>query len=185
MNVVQTPLPGVLMIEPKVFGDARGFFLETYHQLRYANAGIEATFVQDNHSRSSRGVLRGLHYQMRHPQGKLVSVVTGEVFDVAVDLRRGSPCFGRWFGCVLSADNHRQLWIPPGFGHGFCTVSDSADFIYKCTDYYHPEDEGGVLWNDPQLAIEWPIEHPALSAKDAAFPPMATLSKERLPSYPA
>ena len=184
MNVVRTLLPGVLLIEPKVFGDSRGFFLESYNRRRYAEAGIDAAFVQDNHSRSSRGVLRGLHYQVRHPQGKLVSVVTGEVFDVAVDIRCGSPHFGKWYGCILSADNHLQLWIPPGFAHGFCTLSDSVDFLYKCTDYYLPEDEGGVLWSDPQLAIEWPIDAPVLSAKDAAYPTMATIEKERLPAYP-
>ncbi|MBL8667159.1 MAG: dTDP-4-dehydrorhamnose 3,5-epimerase [Rhodospirillales bacterium] len=183
MRVEQTSLPGVLVIEPKVFGDSRGFFLESYHQGRYAGAGIDAVFVQDNHSRSSRGVLRGLHYQIRHPQGKLVSVVSGEVFDVAVDIRRGSPHFGKWYGCILSADNHRQLWVPPGFAHGFCTLSETADFLYKCTDYYHPEDEGGVLWNDRDLAIAWPVESPALSAKDAVFPALAMIEEERLPAH--
>jgi dTDP-4-dehydrorhamnose 3,5-epimerase len=184
MNVVQTPLPGVLLIEPKVFGDARGFFLESYHRKRYAEAGIDALFVQDNHSRSARGVLRGLHFQIRHVQGKLVSVVDGEVFDVAVDIRRGSPHFGQWYGCVLSAANHRQLWVPPGFAHGFCTLSESADFLYKCTDYYHPEDEGGLPWNDPDLAIDWPIADPVLSAKDAAYPPLAATAADDLPIYP-
>lgn len=183
MRVEQTSLPGVLLIEPKVFGDSRGFFLESYHHQRYAEAGIDAVFVQDNHSRSSRGVLRGLHYQIRHPQGKLVSVVAGEVFDVAVDIRSGSPHFGRWFGCVLSAENHRQLWVPPGFAHGFCTLSETADFLYKCTDYYHPEDEGGVLWNDPDVAIAWPVASPALSAKDQSFATVAMTEKERLPVY--
>ena len=183
MKVEQTSLPGVLLIEPKVFGDSRGFFLESYHHQRYAEAGIDAVFVQDNHSRSSHGVLRGLHYQVRHPQGKLVSVVAGEVFDVAVDIRSGSPHFGKWFGCVLSAENHRQLWVPPGFAHGFCTLSETADFLYKCTDYYHPEDEGGVLWNDPDLAIAWPVASPALSAKDQSFAAVAMTEKERLPVY--
>ncbi len=183
MRVEQTSLPGVLLIEPKVFGDSRGFFLESYHHQRYAEAGIDAVFVQDNHSRSSHGVLRGLHYQVRHPQGKLVSVVAGEVFDVAVDIRSGSPHFGKWFGCVLSAENHRQLWVPPGFAHGFCTLSETADFLYKCTDYYHPEDEGGVLWNDPDLAIAWPVASPALSAKDQSFATVAMTEKERLPVY--
>jgi len=183
MKVEQTSLPGVLLIEPKVFGDSRGFFLESYHHQRYAEAGIAAVFVQDNHSRSSHGVLRGLHYQVRHPQGKLVSVVAGEVFDVAVDIRSGSPHFGKWFGCVLSAENHRQLWVPPGFAHGFCTLSETADFLYKCTDYYHPEDEGGVLWNDPDLAIAWPVASPALSAKDQSFATVAMTEKERLPVY--
>ena len=183
MNVVHTPLPGLLLIEPKVFKDNRGFFLELYRQRRYADAGIDVTFVQDNHSRSSRGVLRGLHYQMEHPQGKLVTVMTGEVYDVAVDIRRGSPTYGSWYGCVLSAADHRQLYVPAGFAHGFCTLSESADFLYKCTDYYRPEDEGGVLWNDPDLAIDWPIETPMLSAKDAAFPTMAAILPERLPVY--
>ncbi len=183
MNVVRTPLPGVLLIEPKVFGDDRGFFVELYRQQRYGKAGVDLSFVQDNHSRSSRGVLRGLHYQIEHPQGKLVTVITGEVYDVAVDIRRGSPTFGKWFGCVLSAADHRQLFIPPGLAHGFCTMSESADVLYKCTDVYRPEDEAGVLWSDPDLAIDWPAMTPILSAKDGEYPILAKISPERLPVY--
>jgi dTDP-4-dehydrorhamnose 3,5-epimerase len=181
MQVIPTDLPGVLLIEPTVFGDARGFFLESYHAQRYAEAGIPDHFVQDNHSRSQRGVLRGLHYQLTHPQGKLVWVMRGEVFDVAVDIRRGSPTFGRWVGIVLSADNHRQLYIPPGFAHGFCVLSEIVDFFYKCTDFYHPEDEGGVLWCDPDLGINWPITTPVLSEKDQRYPRLAEVPLERLP----
>jgi dTDP-4-dehydrorhamnose 3,5-epimerase len=181
MQVIPTDLPGVLLIEPTVFGDARGFFLESYHARRYAEAGISDHFVQDNHSRSQRGVLRGLHYQLTHPQGKLVWVTSGEVFDVAVDLRRGSPTFGRWVGMLLSADNHRQLYIPPGFAHGFCVLSEVVDFLYKCTDFYHPEDEGGVLWCDPDLGIHWPITTPVLSEKDQRYPRLAEVPLERLP----
>lgn len=183
MNVIPQALPEVLLIEPDVFGDDRGFFLELYRLPRYAQAGIGVTFVQDNHSRSSRGVLRGLHYQIRHPQGKLVSVITGRVFDVAVDVRHGSPTFGRWVSRMLNADDHRQLYIPPGFAHGFCTLSESADVLYKCTDIYRPEDEGGVLWSDPQLAIGWPLTTPLLSAKDAVFPTLATIPAAQLPAY--
>jgi dTDP-4-dehydrorhamnose 3,5-epimerase len=166
MKIIETALPGVLIIEPKVHGDARGFFIETYHAQRYAEQGLPDTFVQDNHSRSSRGVLRGLHYQLQHPQGKLVRVTQGEVFDVAVDIRKGSPTFGQWAGVLLSGENHRQFYVPPGFAHGFCTLSDTADFLYKCTDYYHPECEYGVLWNDPAIGIEWPQMDYLLSQKD-------------------
>ncbi len=183
MNVVPTSLPGVLLIEPKVFGDHRGFFLETYQAERYRQAGITLPFVQDNHSRSQRGVLRGLHFQLRHPQGKLVQVMRGAVFDVAVDIRRGSPSFGRWFGAVLSDENHRQLYIPPGFAHGFCVLSDVVDFVYKCTDYYHPEDEDGVSWQDPAIGIDWPITDPLLSDRDAGLPLLADMEPERLPAY--
>lgn len=182
MNVIETPLAGLLVIEPRVFRDDRGFFLETFQRERYAAAGITGPFVQDNHSRSARHVLRGLHYQIRHPQGKLVSVVRGEVFDVAVDVRPGSATFGKWYGVVLSEDNHRQLWVPAGFAHGFCTLSESADFVYKCTDFYRPEDEGGILWCDPAIGIEWPIEAPSLSPKDAVYPSLRELPPERLPS---
>lgn len=157
MKVVATPLKDCCVIEPRVFGDSRGFFLETFQARRYAEeAGIALPFVQDNHSRSVRGVLRGLHFQIKKPQGKLVRVVSGEVFDVAVDLRRDSPSFGQWFGVFLSEQNKRQFWVPPGFAHGFLVTSDSADFEYKCTDYYDPDDEGAIIWNDPDLAIEWP-----------------------------
>lgn len=159
MNIHQTNLPGLLIVEPDVHGDERGFFLETWNQRRYLEAGFpNVRFVQDNHSRSMRGVLRGLHFQRKHPQGKLVQVVTGSVYDVAVDLRPGSPTFGQWLGTELTADNHRQLWIPPGFAHGFCVLSEHADFQYKCTDFYRPDDEGGIRWNDPQLGVAWPLE---------------------------
>lgn len=177
----QTPLPGVLLIEPKVFGDARGFFLETFQEERYQQAGITLPFVQDNHSRSARGVLRGLHYQLHHPQGKLVRVAQGEIFDVALDIRQGSPTFGQWFGSVLNDTNHHQMYVPPGFAHGFCVLSEVADFLYKCTDYYHPEDEGGILWNDPGIGIDWPIAAPLLSAKDRSNPRLTQIAADRLP----
>jgi dTDP-4-dehydrorhamnose 3,5-epimerase len=170
MNVVGTELPGVLILEPRVLGDERGFFLESHNQRVFEQAtGVRATFVQDNHSRSRKGVLRGLHYQVRQPQGKLVRVIAGEVFDVAVDLRRSSPAFGRWTGTLLSAENKRMLWIPPGFAHGFLVMSDSADFLYKTTDYYAPEHERCVIWNDPDVGIRWPLEQdPVLAQKDRA-----------------
>lgn len=171
MNVIETALPGVLIIEPKVFGDARGFFFESFNQQRFNEAtGTRFDFVQDNHSRSAKGVLRGLHYQIQQPQGKLVRVARGTVFDVAVDLRKSSPHFGQWVGVELSEDNQRQLWVPPGFGHGFVVTSDSADFLYKTTDYYAPAFERCVAWNDPSIGIEWPKlgMAPLLSAKDAA-----------------
>jgi dTDP-4-dehydrorhamnose 3,5-epimerase len=168
VKVETTPIPGVLVIEPKRFGDARGFFVEQFHSKRYAEHGISGPFVQDNYSRSAKGTLRGLHYQLPHAQGKLVQVVAGAVWDVAVDIRRGSPAFGKWFGLELSAENGRQLWVPPGLAHGFCVTSDSADFVYKCTDFYSPESERGVAWNDPELGITWPVEHPILSKKDEA-----------------
>jgi len=176
MRVIETPIPGLLLLEPKVFGDSRGFFLESWNERTFRGAaGVTQPFVQDNHSCSARGVLRGLHYQLRQPQGKLVRVVRGSVFDVAVDLRRASPTFGHWYGVDLTADNHRQVWIPPGFGHGFLVTSESADFLYKATDYYAPEDERCVLWNDPTLAIAWPLAGlaPLLSAKDRAGLPLA------------
>ncbi|MCA1929388.1 dTDP-4-dehydrorhamnose 3,5-epimerase [Rheinheimera sp.] len=168
MNIIKTRLNGCLIIEPKVFGDDRGFFLESFHQQRYQQeTGITQLFVQDNHSRSAKGVLRGLHFQKTRPQGKLVRVVRGEVYDVAVDIRPGSPTFGQWEGVILSEENKRQFWVSPGFAHGFQVLSDFADFEYKCTDYYFPQDEGCLAWNDPQLAIDWPIKAPLLSAKDA------------------
>jgi len=177
MQITPTALPQVLLLEPKVHGDDRGFFMESFNARDFARAtGLKVDFVQDNHSRSARGVLRGLHYQIRQPQGKLVRVVRGAVFDVAVDLRRGSPHFGRWAGVELSEHNRRQLWVPPGFAHGFLVLSESADFLYKTTDYYAPEFERGVRWDDPALAIAWPLaEHaaPLLSAKDAAAPLLA------------
>ncbi len=175
MNIIRTEIPDVLIIEPKVFGDARGFFFESFNQRQFEQlTGFAPNFVQDNHSRSARGVLRGLHYQIQQPQGKLVRVIAGEVFDVCVDMRRASPSFGQAVYVTLSADNHRQLWIPPGFAHGFLVTSESADFVYKTTDYYAPEHERSVLWNDAALAIPWPLQgEPLLSAKDKAGTPLA------------
>jgi len=167
MNVVATTIPDVKLIEPKVFGDARGFFYESYNRRALAPLGIDAEFVQDNHSKSAKNVLRGLHYQVRQPQGKLVRVVAGEVLDVAVDIRRGSTTFGKWVSFVLSAENKRMAWIPPGFAHGFLVRSESAEFLYKTTDYYAPEHERSIVWNDPDLAIDWQLDgEPVLSAKD-------------------
>jgi len=166
VNVVETSLPGVLIVEPKVFGDHRGFFMETYNEIRYREAGIDGRFVQDNHSRSRRGVLRGLHYQLAKPQGKLVWVERGSVYDVAVDVRRGSPTFGAWVGVELSEENHRQLWIPPGFAHGFLVTSEACDFVYKCTELYDPPDERGVAWDDPAIGITWPDLGGALALSD-------------------
>lgn len=168
MNVIRTAIPDVLILEPKVFGDARGFFLESFNARTFAKAtGLNVTFVQDNHSRSARGVLRGLHYQLEQAQGKLVRVVSGSVFDVAVDIRRSSATFGQWVGVELSAENHRQLWLPPGFAHGFVVTSERADFIYKTTDYYAPQAERCIAWNDPAIGIDWPQGvSPLLSAKD-------------------
>ena len=170
MKVIPTAIPDVLVLEPKVYDDGRGFFLESFNQRVFNQAtGLEVEFVQDNHSRSAKGVLRGLHYQLQQPQGKLVRVVRGAVFDVAVDIRRSSSHFGRWVSIELSEDNHRQLWIPPGFAHGFLVLSDSADFLYKTTDYYAPEHERAILWNDPSIGIDWPLTTaPLLSAKDKA-----------------
>lgn len=173
MKLIPTDLPGLTVIEPVAFGDERGFFLESYQKERYVAAGLTMEFVQDNLSRSRRGTLRGLHYQISHPQGKLISVSRGEVFDVAVDLRRSSPTFGRWFGTLLNDENHRQLFVPPGFAHGFCVTSESADFCYKCTDYYNPKDERTLLWNDSNLGIDWPVvETRILSAKDQNGTPL-------------
>ena len=169
MNIIKTKLQDHVIIEPKIFDDKRGFFLETFQTSRYADlAGIILPFVQDNHSRSSKGVLRGLHFQKTKPQGKLVRVVRGEVYDVAVDIRRDSNTFGQWEAVVLSEDNKKQVWVPPGFAHGFVTLSDIADFEYKCTDYYDPVDEASVLWSDPNLDISWPVENPILCDKDAS-----------------
>jgi dTDP-4-dehydrorhamnose 3,5-epimerase len=174
MIVTSTAIPDVKLVEPKVFGDSRGFFYESWNRRALAAAGLDVDFVQDNHSRSRRGVLRGLHYQVERPQGKLVRVVAGEVFDVAVDLRRSAPTFGRWVGAMLSADNRRMFWVPPGFAHGFIVVSDSADFLYKTTDYWFAEHERTLLWNDPALGIDWrQDEPPLLAAKDAADLPLA------------
>jgi len=174
-NVTPTAIPDVLMLEPKVFGDSRGFFFESFNEQDFAQAtGLNVTFVQDNHSRSAKGVLRGLHYQVQQPQGKLVRVVRGAVFDVAVDIRRSSPTFGQWVGSELSEDNHRQFWVPPGFAHGFVVLSESADFLYKTTDYYAPAHERCIAWNDPDIGIEWPVGlEPVLSAKDVSGMPLA------------
>lgn len=174
MKFISTRIPGLVIIEPTVFGDERGFFMETFHSTKFKDAGITAHFVQDNHSKSSRGILRGLHYQIKHAQGKLVRVVAGEVFDVAVDLRHDSPTCGQWVGEVLSAENRRMLWVPPGFAHGFFVTSDSAEFVYKCTELYSPQHERTIQWDDPQLGIKWPVEpgtRPIVSAKDAAGVP--------------
>ncbi|OQW90187.1 MAG: dTDP-4-dehydrorhamnose 3,5-epimerase [Rhodoferax ferrireducens] len=175
-TVTPTALPEVLILEPKVFGDARGFFFESFNARDFAQCtGLDVQFVQDNHSKSAKGVLRGLHYQIQHPQGKLVRVTQGEVFDVAVDIRKSSPTFGKWEGVMLSAENKRQLWVPPGFAHGFLVTSDSAEFLYKTSDYYHTEFERSLLWNDPALGIQWPVDgEPLLAAKDKAA---ATLGK--------
>jgi dTDP-4-dehydrorhamnose 3,5-epimerase len=176
MQLIRTEIPDVCIIEPKVFGDARGFFMESWNRRSFANLGLDLDFVQDNHSRSQQGVLRGLHYQMRQPQGKLVRVVAGAVYDVAVDMRKSSPTFGRWVGVTLSAENQRMFWVPPGFAHGFLTLSETADFLYKATDYYAPEHERSLLWNDPELGIAWPLAAvggtPKLAAKDAAGIPL-------------
>jgi dTDP-4-dehydrorhamnose 3,5-epimerase len=174
-TVTTTAIPDVLILEPKVFGDARGFFFESFNARDFAQTtGVDVQFVQDNHSKSARGVLRGLHYQIQHAQGKLVRVVQGSVFDVAVDLRKSSPTFGQWVGVELSADNYRQLWVPPGFAHGFVVLSESAEFLYKTTDYWYPEHERSLLWNDPAIGIDWPIDfEPQLAAKDLAGKPLA------------
>ena len=183
MKISETELPGVLLVEPRVFHDERGFFLETYHHGKFSTGGLDAVFVQDNHSKSSRGTLRGLHAQSRKPQGKLVRCIEGEIFDVAVDMRRGSPHFGKWVGELLSADNFRQLYIPPDFLHGFVVLSETAQVEYKCTDVYDPGHEIGVLWNDPEIGIEWPYDgEPLLSPKDAAAPTLAQIH-DQLPRF--
>ncbi|HHH36765.1 MAG TPA: dTDP-4-dehydrorhamnose 3,5-epimerase [Gammaproteobacteria bacterium] len=184
MNIQETDIPGVLIVEPQIHGDARGWFKETWQARRYAEAGIEGPFVQDNMARSRHGILRGLHLQHPHAQGKLVQVVLGEVFDVAVDVRRGSPHFGRWVGVILSADNHRQLWVPPGFAHGYVVTSSEAIFSYKCTEYYHPETDLSIRWDDPDIGIDWPVVgQPSLSDKDAEALLLKDVPHERLPEY--
>jgi len=185
VKVTKTELPGVVVIEPDVFKDHRGFFLETWSQSRYADAGINETFVQDNVSCSSRGILRGLHFQNPQGQGKLVQVLSGEVLDAAVDIRVGSPTFGRWTGVRLSADNHRQMYIPAGFAHGFCVLSETAIFSYKCTDYYSSSAGMGIIWNDPDIGIDWPIDEPIISQKDSALPRLKDISTDKLPRYEA
>ena len=185
MKFIETSLPGCVVIEPQVFGDSRGFFYESYNEAKYREAGIDRRFVQSNVSRSARGVLRGLHYQWPNPQGKLVSVLDGEVFDVAVDIRRGSPTFGQWAGVMLTAENHRHFWIPEGFAHGFCVLSEFATFSYQCTDLYDAKADGGVRWNDPAIGVDWPISDPLLSDKDGKAPLLADVAVDRLPEYKA
>jgi dTDP-4-dehydrorhamnose 3,5-epimerase len=181
MKILPAKLPGLLIVEPDVYGDNRGFFTETWHRKRYTDLGIDRVFVQDNLSRSVKGTLRGMHFQIRHPQAKLVQAISGELFDVAVDLRPGSQTFGKWEGILLSDKNMRQLYIPEGFAHGFCVLSDTALFSYKCTDFYTPDDEGGLLWSDPDIGIEWPLSGPTLSAKDQAYPRLKDLGRHQLP----
>ena len=185
MKLTQTKLPGAVVIEPQVFGDARGFFYESYNEAKYREAGIDRRFVQSNVSRSARGVLRGLHYQWPNPQGKLVSVLEGEVYDVAVDVRRGSPTFGRWAGVMLTADNHRHFWIPEGFAHGFCVLSEFATFSYQCTALYDREGDAGIRWNDADIGIAWPVSAPLLSDKDTHAPFLKDAPAERLPLFAA
>ncbi|HET6605016.1 MAG TPA: dTDP-4-dehydrorhamnose 3,5-epimerase [Xanthomonadaceae bacterium] len=182
MKVIATDLPGCVVIEPKVFGDARGWFYESWNHARFAEAGIDARFVQSNLSMSQRGVLRGLHYQWPKPQGKLVSVIEGEVYDVAVDIRRGSPTFGRWTAAVLTAENRRHFWVPEGFAHGFCVLSERAVFTYLCTAVYDGEADAGIRWNDGEIAVDWPVSEPQLSDKDAVAPFLAEVPPDRLPA---
>jgi dTDP-4-dehydrorhamnose 3,5-epimerase len=181
MQIEETDIPGVLVVTPKVFGDERGFFLEIYNKEVFQQAGIEPEFVQDNHSKSIRGVVRGLHYQKKFPQGKLIRAIQGEVLDVIVDIRRGSPTFARWTSILISAENKKQVWIPGGLAHGFAVLSETAEFCYKVTDYYHPEDEAGIRWNDPQLNINWQVQNPLLSEKDSGLPLLAEVAKNLSP----
>jgi dTDP-4-dehydrorhamnose 3,5-epimerase len=183
MKRIETKLPGVCLIEPSVFEDERGFFFESYHEIKFAELGIKDRFVQDNHAKSIRHTLRGLHYQFKHPQAKLCRVVHGEVLDIVVDIRLGSPNFGKWESAVLSAENKRQMYVPPGFAHGYLVLSETAEFLYKCGDFYRPEYERGVLWNDPEIAITWGIESPILSDKDRRNPTLSAIAKTELPSY--
>ena len=183
MKVIETTLPGTLILEPQVFGDSRGFFYESYHQARYHDAGIIGDFIQTNVSRSAKGVLRGLHYQWPNPQGKLVSVMEGEVYDVAVDIRQGSPNFGQWIGVMLTAANHRHFWIPEGFAHGFCVLSDFATFTYQCTALYDPASDAGLRWNDADIGIDWPVSEPLLSGKDGKTPLLKDVAADRLPVF--
>ena len=183
LKFTEQSLPGVILIEPAVFEDDRGFFMETYHMGKYGEAGLDQRFVQDNFSHSRRHTLRGLHYQLKHPQCKLVYVITGEILDIAVDIRRGSPTFGQWMGTLLSEKNRHQLFVPKGFAHGFCVLSETADVMYKCTDLYAPGDEYGILWSDPTIDIVWPIENPILSKKDAENPQLNHVPASLLPVY--
>jgi dTDP-4-dehydrorhamnose 3,5-epimerase len=181
MKATETPIPGALIIELDCHGDARGFFLETYQRKRYQELGLDVDFVQDNRSCSTKGVLRGMHYQIKFPQGHLVYVTRGEIFDVGLDLRRNSPAFGKWFGKRLSAENHEQLFFPAGVAHGFCALSDEIEILYKCTDYYHPNDEGGVLWNDPDIGILWPVKEPIIKESDSCFSCLKDISEDKYP----
>jgi len=181
MNIITTFIDGILIIEPKTFTDKRGFFLETYHQQKYFECGINKKFVQDNLSCSIKSTLRGLHFQIRHPQAKLVQVISGKIFDVAVDLRPGSLTFGKWIGTHLSDENRRQMFIPEGFAHGFCVLSKIAYFYYKCSDFYSPDDEGGIIWSDSDIGIEWPVKNPIISEKDNHYPGLSELTAEQLP----
>jgi dTDP-4-dehydrorhamnose 3,5-epimerase len=183
MKCTETELSGVFLIEPDIFRDERGFFMETYHQMRYSEAGLDRVFVQDNRSHSRRGILRGLHYQLEHGQDKLIYAVTGEIFDVAVDVRLGSPTFGHWVGDYLSAENGRQMFVPKGFAHGFCVLSETADVVYKCTDFYAPGDEYGILWSDREIGIDWPLKDVVVSEKDGRNPELAKVKEELLPKY--
>ena len=183
MKIITTSIAGILIIEPKTFQDKRGFFMETYNRNRYNVSGINATFVQDNLSRSLKNTLRGLHFQIKHPQAKLIQVISGEIFDVAVDLRPGSATFGKWTGIHLSDENRRQVFIPEGFAHGFCVLSEFALFYYKCSDFYAPDDEGGIIWSDPDIGIEWPIINPIISEKDKQYHKLSGLTAEQLPSF--
>lgn len=183
LELIRTKLPEVVLIQPRVFSDSRGFFYESYHKEKLERLGIVENFVQDNHSHSVRGTLRGLHYQLKHPQAKLCRVISGEVLDVAVDIRRGSPTFGQWVSAVLSAENKLAILVPGGFAHGFAVLSETADFLYKCSDFYYPEDECGVAWNDTALQIDWRITAPLLSEKDRGFLSLASISDEKLPAY--
>ena len=181
MKRIDTSIPGVFLIEPSVFEDSRGFFFESYHETKFAELGIKDHFVQDNHARSVKNTLRGLHYQIKYPQSKLCRVIVGEVLDVAVDIRLGSATFGRWESALLSAENRRQIYVPAGFAHGYVVMSETAEFLYNCGDFYHPEYERGVLWNDPELGIKWGIETPILSDKDRRNPTLSAVNREELP----
>jgi dTDP-4-dehydrorhamnose 3,5-epimerase len=183
VQFTKTALPDVFLIEPDVFKDDRGFFMETYHQRKYAEGGIGQVFIQDNYSHSRYGILRGLHYQLKNAQGKLILVITGEIFDIVVDIRLGSPKFGQWLGTYLSAENRRQIFVPEGFAHGFIVLSDSVDVIYKCTDFYNPGDEYGIFWADPTIGIDWPIRNPILSDKDSKNPKLSEIPEELLPAF--
>lgn len=183
MKIIETRLPGVVVFEPKVFRDQRGFFVETFRESALLEAAINETFVQDNHSRSSKGILRGLHYQLFQPQGKLVRVSRGKVFDVAVDVRKNSPTFGQWFGAVLDDENLRMMYVPPGYAHGFVVLSEVADFIYRCTNYYHAESEQCIAWNDPDIGVQWPVSDVTLSTKDQSAPNLLQQELEKLPNY--